>query len=242
MLIAFDGSAAHRRRAMRLLVVEDNAELAGLIADGLKRAGFGVDSVEQADDAIAAWRAVSYDAVVLDLGLPDADGSQVLRAGRDSGRTTPVLILTARDAVEDRVAGLNAGADDYLVKPFDMSELVARLRALLRRPGAALGTVLELGNMALDTIGQELQVDGRGVVLARRELALLELLMRRAGHVVPRDLLSESLYAFGEEIASNALEVHVHRLRRKLADVSAAAEIHTVRGVGYIMTDPLNRG
>ena len=222
---------------MRLLVVEDNTELASLIADGLHRAGFGVDRVEQADDAISAWRAVPYDAVVLDLGLPDRDGTSVLRTARQSGRTTPVLILTARDAVEDRVAGLNAGADDYLVKPFDMTELVARLRALLRRPGAALGTVLELGNISLDTIGQEARIGGLACALARRELALLENLMRRAGHVVPRDLLGESLYAFGEEIASNALEVHVHRLRRKLAEAGAAPEIHTVRGVGYIMTE-----
>lgn len=222
---------------MRLLVVEDHVELASLIADGLRRAGFGVDTVALADEAMAAWRAVSYDAVVLDLGLPDQDGTAVLRHARQGGRTAPVLILTARDAVEDRVAGLNAGADDYLIKPFDMTELVARLRALLRRPGAALGTVLEVGNIALDTIGQEAQVAGRACPLARRELALLEMLMRRAGHVVPRDPLSDSLYAFGEEIASNALEVHIHRLRRKLADAGSAAEIHTVRGVGYIMTE-----
>jgi DNA-binding response OmpR family regulator len=222
---------------MRLLVVEDNTELAGVISAGLGRAGFSVDRVERADDASAALRGVTYDAVVLDLGLPDRDGLHVLQGTRRAGRTTPILILTARDAVEDRVAGLNAGADDYLVKPFEMSELVARLRALLRRPGAALGIVLQISNISLDTVGREARVAGAPITLSRRELALLEMLMRRSGHVVPRDSLIDGLYAFGEEIASNALEVHVHRLRRKLGDAGATAEIHTVRGVGYIMTE-----
>jgi DNA-binding response OmpR family regulator len=149
----------------------------------------------------------------------------------------PVLVLTARDAVEARVTGLDAGADDYLVKPFAMVELIARIKALLRRPGQALGTVLEAGNIIFDTIGRDVRVDAAVLALPRQELAILEHLMRRFGHVVPKAVLEEKLYGIDEELGSNAIPVHVHHLRRKLAEAQAAAEIHTVRGIGYILAD-----
>jgi DNA-binding response OmpR family regulator len=167
-----------------------------------------------------------YDAIVLDLGLPDEDGRTVLAEWRRSGNTTPVLILTARD-----------GADDYLLKPFAMAELVARLKALLRRPSGALGTRLEVGNVCFDTVSREVEINAHAVTLARRELTLLEHLLRRAGRVVDREVLEDRIYGFGEDLKSNSLEVTVHRLRRKLAEGGATAGIHTVRGVGYFLTE-----
>jgi DNA-binding response OmpR family regulator len=146
-------------------------------------------------------------------------------------------MLTARDAVEDRIAGLNAGADDYLIKPFAMAELVARIKALLRRPGGALGVVLSAGNIAFDTIGRDLRVEGNTVALPRREVALLEQLLRRQGRVVPRAILEEKLYGIDDEPESNAIPVHIHRLRKRLDEAGANAEIHTVRGVGYVLMD-----
>ena len=156
---------------------------------------------------------------------------------RQAGSRVPVLVLTARDAVEARVAGLDAGADDYLIKPFAMAELIARTKALLRRPGQALGTVLEAGNIIFDTIGRDVRVEAVILALPRQELAILEHLMRRLGRVVPKNVLEEKLYGIDEELGSNAIPVHVHHLRRKLAEAQATAEIHTVRGIGYILTD-----
>jgi DNA-binding response OmpR family regulator len=157
-----------------------------------------------------------------------------LRTKQDS---TPVLILTARDSLEDRVAGLNAGADDYLLKPFAMPELVARLKALLRRPAGALGTCLEAGDIRFDTVHREVSVGGQPLSLSRRELALLEHLMRRAGRVIPRDVLEERIYGFDEEVGPNTLEVLVHRLRKKLGDIGSQTSIHTLRGVGYLLAE-----
>jgi DNA-binding response OmpR family regulator len=222
---------------MRLLLVEDEERLAAAVAAGLVRAGFVVDSVTTAEDARAALAAVAYDALVLDLGLPDGDGMDVLRALRQGRSTTPVLILTARDALEDRVAGLDGGADDYLLKPFEMPELVARLKALLRRPSDALGVKLEVGDLTFDVASRSVEVGGRPIALSRRELLLLEHLMRRAGRVAAKEVLEERLYGFGEEVASNSVEVLVHRLRRKLADAGAVAAVHTVRGLGYLLAD-----
>jgi DNA-binding response OmpR family regulator len=149
----------------------------------------------------------------------------------------PVLVLTARDAVEHRVAGLDSGADDYLVKPFASSEVVARIKALLRRPGGALGTTLRSGNVTFDTIGRDVRVGETLLLLPRREGAILEHLMRRAGRVVPKTVLEEKLYGIDDELGSNAIPVHVHHLRRKLMDHRATVEIHTVRGVGYLLVD-----
>jgi DNA-binding response OmpR family regulator len=222
---------------MRLLLIEDNARLAGFIAKGIKDAGFTVDTLGTAEECLAAFDTTRYDAAVLDLMLPDGDGLDVLRKVRARGITTPVLVLTAREGLEDRVKGLNSGADDYLAKPFAMAELVARLRALLRRPGGALGARLQLGNLTFDTIDRAVDIAGHPVILSRRELDLLELLLRRAGRVVSRNVLEEGLYGFGEEIESNSLEAHVSRLRKKLGQAGASIEIHTVRGVGYIAAE-----
>jgi DNA-binding response OmpR family regulator len=171
---------------LRLLVIEDEERLAGILESKLGEIGFTVDIAGSAEDASIALELINYDAAVLDLGLPDGDGLTVLTAARAAGKALPILILTARDAVEDRVAGLNAGADDYLTKPFAMTELAARIKALLRRPGGVLGMTLEAGNVRLDTIGRELSVGGNPVRLSRRELAILEQMMRRLGRIVPK--------------------------------------------------------
>jgi DNA-binding response OmpR family regulator len=156
---------------------------------------------------------------------------------RAAGNQAPILVLTARDTVEDRVCGLDAGADDYLVKPFAITELVARTKALLRRPGAALGATLKAGNIIFDTIGRDLSVGDTTLLLPRRESAILEHLMRRLGRVVPKTVLEEKLYGLDDELGSNAIPVHVHHLRRKLLEAGTSAEIHTVRGVGYLLTE-----
>jgi len=222
---------------MRLLVIEDEARIAELVKRQLERAGFVVDAVRLCADAREALSLTAYDAAILDLGLPDGDGLNLLAELRATRSLLPVLVLTARDAVEDRVCGLDAGADDYLVKPFAMAELVARTKALLRRPGGALGLTLEAGNIVFDTIGRDVRVAGTGLQLPRRECAVLEHLMRRLGRVVPKSVLEEKLYGIDDELESNAIPVHVHHLRRRLLDAGATAEIHTVRGVGYLLSD-----
>lgn len=222
---------------MRLLVIEDEDRLSGILKSKLSETGFTVDIAGSAADAGIALELINYDAAVLDLGLPDGDGLAVLSAARAAGKVVPILILTARDAVEDRVAGLNAGADDYLTKPFAMAELVARIKALLRRPGGVLGMTLEAGNVRLDTIGRELSIGGNPIRLFRRELAILEQMMRRFGRIVPKAVLEEKLYGIDEEPDSNPIPVHVHHLRRHLEAAGATIEIHTIRGVGYILAE-----
>ncbi|MEX0903692.1 MAG: response regulator transcription factor [Pseudohongiellaceae bacterium] len=222
---------------MRILIVEDETRLVEVVTENLQKSGFVVDAVTTGIQACNAMQTVSYDAVVLDLGLPDCNGIEVLCRIRDLGFHVPVLILTARDAVEDRVNGLDSGADDYLVKPFATLELVSRLKALLRRPGGVLGSILVAGNLTLDTIARDIQINQAPVELSRREVAVLEHLMRRLGRVVPKELLEEKLYGFGEELESNAVPVHVHHLRRKLEQGGASAQIHTVRGVGYLLAE-----
>jgi DNA-binding response OmpR family regulator len=220
---------------LRLLVVEDEDRLAGLVKAQLGATGFAVDVIDNAADAVAALELTNYDAALLDLGLPDGDGLAVLTSARRAGKTFPVLILTARDAIEDRVAGLNAGADDYLTKPFAMAELIARVQALLRRPGGVLGITLEAGNLRLDTIGRELTIAGVPVRLSRQELAILEQMMRRFGRIVPKAVLEEKLYGYDEEPDSNTIPVHIHHLRRQIQAAGGSLAIHTVRGVGYIL-------
>src|SRR6266404_5960050 len=222
---------------MRLLVVEDEPRISELVKAALERAEFVVDTVRLRADAREALANTPYDAAILDLGLPDGDGLDLLAELRPAGNHIPILILTARDAVEQRVNGLDTGADDYLVKPFAMSELIARAKALLRRPGSALGTVLSAGNVIFDTIGRDVRVASAALTLPRRELAILEHLMRRLGRVMPKAALEEKLYGIDDELESNAIPVHVHHLRRKLLDNMASAEIHTVRGVGYLLSD-----
>lgn len=220
---------------MRLLLVEDETELAGVVQANLRREGYAVDVAAGVEDAQAALAGVRYDAVLLDLTLPDGDGLDVLRGLRDRGDATPVMALTARDSVNDRVRGLNGGADDYLTKPFALEELAARIRALLRRPGGALGTRLTLGALVFDANSRSVAVGDVGLTVPRRELAALETLLRRAGKVVPRDALLETMYGFDEETEANVLETHISRLRKRLAEAGAAVTIHTVRGVGYLL-------
>ena len=220
---------------MRLLVVEDNEDVAGLLGQALAMAGFAFDRVGGGEDARVMLAAARYAAVVLDLGLPDGDGLEVLRWMRLRQDATPVLVLTARGGVNDRVAGLQAGTDDYLVKPFAVEELVARLQALLRRPGALLGRRLQVGNLAFDTETREAFVDDQPQRLSARELEVLELLMRRSGRVVPKKHVEDQLFGVAGDIGSNAVEVYVHRLRKRLERKGATADIHTVRGVGYIL-------
>ena len=206
----------------------------GMISDHLVECGFIVDAVGRAEDAYAALAVSSYDALVLDLGLPDTDGMQLLRKARaGTARHLPTLIVTARDALDDRTRGLNAGADDYIVKPFELVELEARLRAVLRRPGVREDIILTFGALALDTVSRETSVGGIVLDLSRREAALLEELLRAAGRIVVKDTLEDRLYALDRSVTDNALEAIVSRVRKKLAAAHAGVRIDTKRGVGY---------
>ena len=220
---------------MRLLLIEDNIRLAEHVREGLEREGFAVDSFGTVCDGAAAKTSAPYDAAILDLGLPDGDGIDLLTEWRARGDTTPVLILTARDGLEDRVRGLNSGGDDYLLKPFEMDELIARVRALLRRPGGALGAVLTAGNLSFDTSAREVMIDGEAVSVSRREMGVLEQLLRRKGRVVPKGVLEEKLYGFDEEVTANTVEANISRLRKRLTGAGATVTVHTLRGVGYLL-------
>ena len=215
---------------MRLLLVEDDAMVGENVRDGLAQDGHTVDWVRDGAAAEVAIAAQPYAAVLLDLGLPRRDGVEVLRGIRAKRNDVPVLIITARDAIEQRVRGLDAGADDYLVKPFDLDELSARVRALTRRAAGRSSGVVEHGPIRLDPATHEVRVHGRPVSLSAREYALLEALTSRPGIVLSRAQLEERLYGWDEEVASNAIEVHVHNLRRKLGDADL---IRNERGVGY---------
>lgn len=222
---------------VRLLLIEDNERFAALLKQGLVAAGFSVDVLTTAQEAKTALETGRWDIIVLDRGLPDGDGIDVLTAMREHGDSTPVLILTAHGALKDRVNGLQSGADDYLVKPFALEELIARLQALLRRPGNLLGLALRLGNLTLDTVARQVFVAERPITFSAREVAVLEHLLRRSGRVVTKTLLENSLYGPAQEVGSNAVEVHVHRLRRHLIQTGASVQVHTVRGVGYMISE-----
>jgi DNA-binding response OmpR family regulator len=222
---------------MRILLIEDHDRLAQTVVDGLGGFGFGVDLFSTGGEGLAATKGVTYDAIVLDLGLPDGDGLEIIHELREATGCIPILILTARDGVDDRVAGLDRGADDYLLKPFAMRELAARLRALLRRPGGPLGLTINIGNICLDTAARHLKVDGRVVAVPPRELDALELLMRRTDKVVPKRLFEDTIYGFSDEVTSNTIEVLVSRLRRRLQTIEAKVTIHTLRGIGYLLTE-----
>lgn len=216
---------------MRVLVVEDDALLGDAIQAGLRQQGFVADWVRDGVAADLALEGGTHDAAVLDIGLPRRTGLEVLARLRGRRSKVPVLILTARDTVEDRIAGLDAGADDYLVKPFDMGELAARLRALTRRAGGSPSATLAVGNLTLDPASREVTWRGEPRSLSRKEFALLHAFMLAAGKVLTRAELEDRLYGWGEEIESNALEVHLHHLRRKLFP----GVVETIRGVGYRM-------
>jgi two-component system OmpR family response regulator/two-component system response regulator QseB len=212
-------------------VVEDDPLLGDGLKAGLAQTGFAVDWVKDGIAGEVSLKTASHAAVVLDLGLPRLAGLDLLRRMRAAGNKTPVLILTARDAIEDRIKGLDSGADDYVVKPFDLHELAARLRALIRRSAGEAAPMLRVGEIELDPASRRVEFKGKPVELPAREHALLHALMLSAGRVLTRDQLTEKLYAWGEELESNAIDVHVHHLRRKLAPNL----IRTVRGVGYLM-------
>lgn len=214
---------------MRLLLVEDDPMIGEGIRDGLGQEGFAVDWVRDGAAAETALGAEPYAAVLLDLGLPRKGGLEVLRAARAQRNDVPILVITARDAVADRIRGLDAGADDYLVKPFDLDELAARVRALVRRAEGRAEPVLRHGAIVLNPATRAATLGGRPVALSAREFALLHALMARPGMVLSRAQLEERLYGWGEEVGSNAVEVHIHNLRRKLG----AGTIRNVRGVGY---------
>ncbi len=222
---------------MRLAVVEDNPELAQLLTQGLKREGYDSDLMTTAAEARAALASTRYALLILDLGLPDADGLSILREIRERKDPLPVLVLTARGGLHDRVSGLRSGADDYLVKPFALEELVARLEALLRRPGQLLGRALQVANLVFDTEGRQAFIDDRPQTLSAREVAVLELLMRRKDRVVSKKLVEDQIFGVSGEIASNAVEVYVHRLRKQLSENGAKVQIHTIRGVGYLISE-----
>jgi two-component system OmpR family response regulator len=214
---------------MRILLVEDDLMIGEPLLDILRAEGYAVDWVRDGDLADAALQSQSYDLVLLDLGLPKRDGMAVLRALRGRKQRLPVLIATARDAVEQRIAGLDAGADDYVLKPFELDELLARIRALLRRASGRAEPVYEHMGVSLDPATHEALVDGKAVNLSAREWAVLEPLLARPGLVLSRQQLEEKLYSWKDEISSNAVEVYVHGLRKKLG----AALIENVRGLGY---------
>ena len=214
---------------MRILLVEDDPELGDGLTIGLRQAGFAVDWVKDGNSADLALQAETFDLLVLDLGLPRLSGMEVLTRARGRGQTLPVLILTARDATGDKVAGLDAGADDYLVKPIDLDELSARIRALTRRSAGRAVPVLTHGELALDPAAHSVTLGGQAVDLSSREFSLLQLLLENAGRVLTRSQLEQSLYGWRDEPDSNALEVHIHHLRKKLG----GELIRTLRGVGY---------
>jgi two-component system OmpR family response regulator len=219
---------------MRVLLVEDHLPLAEAVCDALRRAGFAVDHAATAADALEVSGLADHALVLLDLGLPDGDGLRLLPILRQGGHV-PVIVLTARDQLADRLAGLDGGADDYVVKPVEMPELVARARAVLRRPGERAATILRLGGLALDTAARSVRVADRPLVLGRRELGVLEQLMRGAGRVVTRQVLEEAIYALDDEVTPNALEAAVSRLRRALDAAGCPVPIVNVRGLGWML-------
>jgi two-component system response regulator QseB len=214
---------------MRILLVEDDAMVGAAVRKGLAGAGFAVDWVRDGQAAELSAATSVYDLAVLDLGLPRKDGMSVLASLRRRGDRIPVLIVTARDAVQDRIQGLNAGADDYLLKPFDLDELIARVHALLRRAAGTGSPLLTVGGLALDPVARRVTQDGRQVDLSAREFAILEALMRKSDGVMSRAELEEAIYDWDSSIGSNAVEVHLHKLRRKLGSHA----IRNIRGVGY---------
>ncbi len=216
---------------MRLLLVEDDELLGDAIKTGLMQFGYVVDWLKDGATASNAFPQESFELIILDLGLPKLSGMKLLQHLRSSGIETPVIILTARESIEDRVAGLDAGADDYMVKPFDLTELNARIKALIRRSQGRADTIVHYRNISLDHGAHTVLLDGEPVNVPRREFALLQKLLENAGKVITRDQLMQSIYGWDEDVDSNVLEVHIHNLRKKLD----AHYIRTIRGIGYMV-------
>ncbi|MDF1692662.1 MAG: response regulator [Zhongshania sp.] len=216
---------------MRLLLIEDDESLAGGMVTALRRAGYAVDHAATGAEGRRFYEAGQLDLVILDLGLPDIDGLSLLRELRQLLAGIPVLILTARDALSDKIAGLDAGADDYLTKPFAFDELLARIRVLSRRNGQMRETELQIGNVSINIASHEVQLNGEVQKVSRREFAILRALADRPGQVFSREQLEEKLYSWGDEVSSNTVDVHVHNLRKKLGH----SLIKTIRGVGFIL-------
>lgn len=219
---------------MRILLAEDDELLGDGVKTGLIQNGYTVDWFKDGLSALQALRSETFDMIVLDLGLPKMSGLAVLQHIREQGNTIPVLILTARETVEDRVKGLDSGADDYLTKPFDLDELCARLRALQRRFLNRADSIVTYNNITLDPAAHIVTVDGEEISIARREFALLQKLLENAGSVLSREQLTQTLYGWEEDVDSNALEVHIHNLRKKFG----VDFIRTIRGVGYMAVKP----
>ena len=218
---------------MKILVVEDDTVLAAALTRALNQAAYTVDLVGDGEEANRVLDANTYDLVVLDIALPKLDGMSVLRRLRDRRSHVPVLVLTARDTLEDRVAGLDLGADDYLTKPFDLPEFEARARALIRRGHYNAGTSMTHGQLRFDTAGRRLFHDEEPIELSARELAVIELLLSRQGRVVSKEQMIDHLFGFGDDVGTNAIEVYVHRVRKKLEPFGI--DIRTVRGMGYLL-------
>lgn len=219
---------------MRVLITEDNGELASFIQEALKREGYLSDIARSAGELKLNLLSVNYSAIVLDLGLPDIDGITILKSLRKSGNMVPVLVLTARGGVQDRIKGLDLGADDYLVKPFVIDELIARLRVLFRRPNNFSANKLEKDNVSLDVISKAVTVGADNVVMGKTETAILEHLLRNSGLTVSKESIENEIYQNGYELTENALQVAVHRVRKKLKESGARPSITTIRGIGYI--------
>lgn len=221
---------------MHILIAEDDATLAECLQSTLRQAGYAVDWAKNGCEADSALVAHDSDLLILDISLPGLSGFEVLKRLRERGSTLPVLLLTALDSVSDRVRGLDSGADDYLVKPFQVAELEARVRALTRRGRAGGPTLIKHGRLSFDLVGRFAKLDGERLDLSARELALLELFLHRPGHLVRKEQLVDHLCEWGDEVSANAIEVYVHRLRKKL--VPGGVKISTVRGVGYCLEAP----
>lgn len=218
---------------MRILLIEDDSMIGDGIKAGLGKLGFTLDWFTDGEMGRAALDSAPYDAVILDLSLPGIDGMQLLREWRRDGKDTPVLILTARDALEQRVSGLQAGADDYLCKPFALVEVAARLQALIRRRHGQISPTITHGNLHFNPAARSATLNGEAVVLTQREISVMELFLNNKGRVLPRPLIQEKLYSWDDEVSSNAVEVHIHHLRKKLGN----GFIRTVHGVGYTLGD-----
>lgn len=220
---------------MRILLVEDHEKLSSTICEALENAGFKPEPAFSAGEALAALDTSEFSLMVLDLGLPDEDGLGLLKKIRKDKNPVPVLILTARDTLDEKLEGLNSGADDYMTKPFEIKELVARIHTLMRRPAGVHYLNLELANISYDPQDRLTKVSGKTLKLSKKEVALLEIMLRSNGKTVPKEKLEMDLYSYGEEGSANSVEVLLHRLKKKLMDAGAEVDIHALRGIGYMM-------